>query len=95
MELSTAGVPARHYHADMDPAPREAAHAAWSSGQVQVRGPSPTALRLMRASLAFLTQAMYPLLVCCSTINHAEAAEFGASCQLAGTGQVAFTHLLC
>ncbi|GIL70438.1 hypothetical protein Vretimale_3595 [Volvox reticuliferus] len=35
-ELAGGGVPARHYHADMDPGPREAAHAAWSSGEVQV-----------------------------------------------------------
>ncbi|GLI58828.1 hypothetical protein VaNZ11_000592 [Volvox africanus] len=35
-ELAGGGVSARHYHADMDPGPREAAHAAWSSGEVQV-----------------------------------------------------------
>ncbi|KAG2445794.1 hypothetical protein HXX76_000398 [Chlamydomonas incerta] len=35
-ELAAAGLSARHYHADMDPGPREAAHAAWSAGRVQV-----------------------------------------------------------
>ncbi|GLC73616.1 hypothetical protein PLESTF_001400400 [Pleodorina starrii] len=35
-ELAAGGVSARHYHADMEPGPREAAHASWSAGTVQV-----------------------------------------------------------
>jgi superfamily II DNA helicase RecQ len=35
-ELQAAGLTAAHYHADMEPAEREAAHSAWSSGAVQV-----------------------------------------------------------
>ncbi|KXZ55835.1 hypothetical protein GPECTOR_2g1386 [Gonium pectorale] len=35
-ELVAGGLTARHYHADMEPGPREAAHAAWSAGRVQV-----------------------------------------------------------
>ena len=37
-DLAAAGIRARHYHADMEPGPREAAHTAWSAGRVQVRG---------------------------------------------------------
>ncbi|KAG2491389.1 hypothetical protein HYH03_010180 [Edaphochlamys debaryana] len=35
-ELAAGGVSARHYHADMEPGPREAAHTGWSQGRVQV-----------------------------------------------------------
>jgi hypothetical protein len=36
-QLVAAGLTAAHYHADMEPAARQAAHSSWSSGAVQVR----------------------------------------------------------
>ncbi|WIA10092.1 hypothetical protein OEZ85_010299 [Tetradesmus obliquus] len=35
-QLVAAGLTAAHYHADMEPAARQAAHSSWSSGAVQV-----------------------------------------------------------
>ncbi|KAG1663205.1 hypothetical protein FOA52_011298 [Chlamydomonas sp. UWO 241] len=35
-ELTDAGLPARFYHADMEPGSRESAHHEWSAGRVQV-----------------------------------------------------------
>jgi hypothetical protein len=36
-QLLAVGLAAAHYHADMEPAARQAAHSSWSTGDVQVR----------------------------------------------------------
>lgn len=37
-QLQSGGITAAHYHADMEPAARQASHSNWSSGDVQVGG---------------------------------------------------------